>query len=872
MIAILPLFLGLLALLGWLYAGKLAAVPVHSILERWLIYLLIGLTVVSWVGTVLAGMALFRWWWVAGVLLMGGAGLRWIENRTGLPEGEPVQRLQRTPILALVAVALLLIGAGWLYGRPAQDWAIGSDTSAYLLSGAVLARDGSFFFEPQPFWSTFPDSVRTFFYIGSIGQPTRHMLPFYQWTLTDQTLEIGFYPLPKVWIALAAWLLGNAAASWAAPVMGLVSLAALYGLARRSWGALAGIATLLLLGASFPQTWFARQASSEILTQVLFLSALYTAMVARQNAANPQLAKRLALWSGLALSALSLVRVEGPLLIIGAASLLLLGWQQRPSPDSTWLRTWIWTVGLASMVGTLLSAVVARHYILGVAILSLTPRLVPFFLAGVLVLVSGGLLIHARWKANPAEVRATLTHAARMMPRLVAGLWFAWALFAAWRLSHSAWGETLPGWVMLYWSVPLTVVSVAGIIWLTGQPQRRAIAAPELLPLWALGGALLCLYTANHYVTPVHPWAVRRLVAVALPALALGAAGLLVGVQKALWERLSRRVGDVAKWCTVGLVVLLSLAGGYIVAQPTLPLAAHEEGRGFLEQLERFAERFPPGSLLLWDNGGISRALTAPMELLLGQPSLVVYQASGENATAEIDRLIESALSDGREVYFIATDGNLGWHPQRWRLASQGASVIAAPILYQPTGRLPNASDLTERRFWLDVYRILPAESDASARLDGVFQTPMGAGSYPYLRSGFHGWDKGVTDGIVRWTNGDALLTLPWPGDDVQAMADFCLVVQLAAGRPEAEPAAWLAIEVEGAVVYAAQLDKAFAPTTLSIPVIGAQNRGLPELELRLRSSTFDAGLYWEQRDRRTLGVLVYGVRIAPLSECATAH
>ena len=238
-----------------------------------------------------------------------------------------------------------------------------------------------------------------------------------------------------------------------------------------------------------------------------------------------------------------------------------------------------------------------------------------------------------------------------------------------------------------------------------------------------------------------------------------------------------------------------------------------------------------------------------------------------------VDDLIERALSEDRPVYLVITDGDLAWWPERWQFVNQGARRIDTTVVRACVGRPPNATDIFERSFWLDLYDILPTDEGVGGQAASRWpKVSTGPGSYPYLRGGFYGWDQGVDGRIARWTRGAGLVVLPWPGDDVAVDVDFCLQIDVAGGRPAEEEAPRLVVEVEGVALFNEALSKDYASRRLTIPVRSLHNQNAPDLEIRLLSGTWNPSEYTEHRDQRELGVLLYGIELAPLGECVSGR
>jgi len=869
---ILPVLVASALGLGRLLAGPLVRAPMHSFLERCLLYWLLGVIAFSWVGTVLAGLGLFRWWLVLATLL---ALVGWVRSRKGSEASRqpPKAHICITPPGAQAVLVLMIVGAGWLFARPAESYFVMDDAAVYTIGGIVLARTGSLFFQPECVWTASPAFLRQFFYVDPFGLLSRHFGPLFQWTLSRETLEIGFLPLPKVWIGLVTWLFGPGRATWAAPFFGLTGLVVLYVLMRRLTGWEAALAAVGLLGVSLPQVWFARYPISDVLAQVLLLGGVYLAVLARQNAHDAPMAERFAVWSALSLAALTVVRYEGVALVATLAVLLLMGWPREALRRHGFARMWLVVLAVAGTFGLGLGVGVARRYMLAATLVSLTPDIQRAVLGALLAVALGGYLLWHRWHAKPEVVRRLGIGLRRFLPLAVGGVWMLWALMALWHLLSRDWGSSLAGWLVQYWTRPGVALGTVGAIWLLYR-QRREVDRPELVALFGLAALLLLLFSANPLVTPLHPWAMRRLVPVVMPALAMGVSGLLgEGMVRGGWTQLVGGHKRMLRWVGAWMGTACLLVQAFAIGQRSYPILLHHELKGFWSQLREIADGLPPDAVLLFDNGDVAKGLTQALELLFGHPSLSLRQTPVGEGEVVVDELIERALSEDRPVYLVITDGDLAWWPERWQFVSQGARRIDTTVVRACEGRPPNATDIFERSFSLDPYEILPRDEGVGGQ--AAIRWPKvsaGPGSYPYLRGGFYGWDLGVDGQIARWTNGAGLVMLPWPGEDSAAHADFCLRIAVAGGRPEDEEAPRLVVEVEGVALLNEALSKDYAPRRLTIPVRSLHNQNAPDLEIRLVSGTWNPSEYTEHRDQRELGVLLYGIELAPVAECVSGR
>lgn len=870
---ILPALLVLALVLGGIIAGRLRHLKTHSLSERAFLWTAVGVVTISWVGVLAATLDLF-YKPVVSLSLSVIAFIAWFRRRQNRRSSDsssahtpntlpPAKHVAPTPLPVRILIVIFLCAAAVLYARPAESFFLADDSAVYTIGGVLLARTGSLVARPEVFWKTTEDFVHQFMAIDPFLMTSRHFGPFYQWTANQTSIEIGFLPLPKVWIALAAWLSGPGYANWATPFFGVLGLAALYSLIRRLLGWQAGVASIVLLGLSLPQVWFARYPLSEVYTQFFLLTGLYLAVLARQNAMDFHLSRQLALWSALSLAALTVVRFEAILFLVVITAFLLMGWRQVTPNLTVFVRPWLLTLAVATLYGLFISIGLARHYFLAQSLATLGPDQVRI---GLIVLIFLGGICLVIWRRRAMLGRAAV-HLSAWPVWTNIGLWVACTILIIWQLLTRDWSKTLSGWLVQYWTLPGMISGGMGLGWLlyrdqSQQHQGDKSRYPELIALIGLGLLLLIGYLMNPAVNPVHPWAMRRLVPVVLPVLALGAGGLLAGgIALSRYLTYQSKRLQPGRWALISSLVALFFLQSHTIARVSWPLWAHQEMKGLYRQFGSIAERLPPDAILIFDNGQVGERLTQAFEFVFDRPALSVRSTPASTTESQIDRLIEAVHNRGRRVFFVFTDGTLQWWPERWELISQGASKIETVLLRPVQGRPPNASDIINRTLWLDLYEILPAAEDTPAP-DLPITVPIGAGSYPYFRAGFENWELTAAGEPIRWTTGDGHVLLPWPENADGYLSDLCLILQVAGGRPIEGERALLDISMENQQIFSGVLPPGFEVQTLQIPVHKVRNNNDPGLEIALHSNT------WNPDGNRVLGILVHGMTLTTAAAC----
>jgi hypothetical protein len=818
-----------------------------------------GVIALSVAGILLAVLGLFR---PAALLALALAALVarvWFLRRQETALWRQAFPSTRSLLTWRVAATLAAFCAlAWLYARPAEAFLLIDDASVYTLGGLALARTGWLWTKLDAVWPVTADLQRSLFQFNPSGMVTRHFGSFYQYTFGQQVLEIGFLPLPKVWAAISVWLFGAPWAGLGAPLFGVLSVATFWRLARRSLGRWGGAVAAIALAIALPEVWYAHYPISEIYAQALVVAGLWLLGQA-YTAADQASARPLAIASALALALLTLVRFEAALMLAPlAAAVWWLAKARHPRADRL-PRIWLITLCAATIVGGGFALVTSRYYLFDQTLGTASPRAMRLLLALLLaVLALAALTIRAR-RRYPLPFQRT-GELLRRHPRRGAAL--AWAPALAVGLIHgltTPWGTSLPHWLVQYLTPSGLALALAGLLlYLLARPNEEDGSLDIALLLAAAPFA--ALYALRPMVVPVHPWALRRLVPLVLPALALGWGALAQAGQRLVQRLRQTSPAPRRPWLAAAALVVLTMAQLLLLWRVTAPLAAHREMAGLWEDLAALDRLLPPNAVVLCDNGDLGHALAPTIELALDRPTLALTAPRDDHDRAVIAGLLAAAQAQGRPAVLIYTDGDLVWGVPGWGLRPYGAQVWHLPRLGRVVGRPPTAGDLSLAQLSLDIYALVPsAETAQPAGATGLFELPLASGSRPYLASGFYPAED--ADGqAFRWTADKSELALPWPSQ--ASPATFCLRLHLAGGRPPDEPPAQLEVIAEGQRVYEVTLGYDYAPVVLDIPIASLSDIGEPGLELELQVNPWSPSNHGSA-DPRALGVALYGLTLA---------
>jgi hypothetical protein len=375
----------------------------------------------------------------------------------------------------------------------------------------------------------------------------------------------------------------------------------------------------------------------------------------------------------------------------------------------------------------------------------------------------------------------------------------------------------------------------------------------------------------QHYI-----YILRRFVPITYPALSLGMAYALVALAAAgvaRWPSTPRLLGAGLLGAAMALGAL-QLAFFVVTNRP---IFFHTEYRGAVAQLNALARQFRPGSDVLLLRGGapihaqardIPDLVATPLRFAYGLDAFAVKSARPGNYAADLALQADHWRAEGREVYLLLSASGGSFALPGFDLEPAGAFTLDLPEFEQLTDQKPrNVSRLT---LPFAIYRLVPGAPGVVA----TPEPPLLPDAFAAQVSGFYRPEATPAGRAYIWTNGDAILRLPWPAGATASEVGL----ELSAGERPAhlgparvclsalpETSLWPA--TTGAPVELGCFAVNGEPGTYRVRLDPARLPPAPTGALLLRL----AGPSWiparedpRQNDRRDLGVQVFGVGVAP--------
>jgi hypothetical protein len=358
----------------------------------------------------------------------------------------------------------------------------------------------------------------------------------------------------------------------------------------------------------------------------------------------------------------------------------------------------------------------------------------------------------------------------------------------------------------------------------------------------------------------------RRYIPQVYPALCLGIAYALVWI--ADWRRGQSTINHQQSKAGAFLAAALGLVLVGFLAVTNWAIYRHVEYGGALAQLETIAGRFGSRDVLLLHSGSRDEPdlVATPLRFAFGVDAFTIKSTQPERYAQQIARYIRRWQDQGRTVYMIfGASGGMG----------------LPGLHYAPAGRialqhLEEFEQLTDQKphnvqdFNLDfaVYRLEAGDAASAA------PAAIAIDNYAAQLRGFYRPER-IAGVDLAWTQGDALLRLPWPrggGPRTMALklAGGARPASVAAGRaclefwPEANDRFEPPADIRGSL-GCFDLHEQMAEYMLTIDPRVYPGQSAGAMLLRIRSDTWTpAKADPAQIDRRALGVQFGGLTISP--------
>jgi len=804
----------------------------------------VGVTIFAgWLSVILASFNLFSAWLIALALLIAAALILWKNRPFRLRSFSAATRYE-------LALGVLLLGSAVVYFRPHEYVLGGSDAGTYMNIAVTAARTGQFVVHDE--WPAFLNSAPE---VTLREQPaynlTRH-LQFVGYYLDDadpSRVIPQFFPFHPMLLALGVSLGGVWGGLLVTPLWGVLSLAAVYFVTRKLFGAPLALLASTLLALTPTHIYFARYPTTEPLTLLLVFSALLAFQMLWDDRAA---GARWGVFGGAALGAALLTRIDLPVVLIlfGVALIAV-------RVNRQWSRGWTWFA--------LVLAVFIVHLSLDVVLINW-----PYFwntYSGVLriltnssaLLVVGALgvigivgLSVIAWRKRWSH---TMLRSSSFSPRVRQGLaagviaLSAYAYVVRPLLEPIRMATSWPGnvqfpildgqnWVRIGWYItPLgTVLATLGLAWLARRGTLRRLSL-----FLAVGVLTIVQYVYNIFNTPYHIYAMRRYVPIVLPVLMIFIAVAL----GTIWRTPRRR----ARWVAGGLTAIL-LVGLIYQSRFVLPM---REFYGAVDQLTALNARLLPGSIVIMSESSESALpdnFGVPLRYMFGH-AVATIRSDDASAGEFLSRLLARAAIEARPVQLIAINPIAPVVRSSVQLQPRGVFDMRLHTLQSTFYDYPSA-DQSVYYGWeiYDVFR-----PNLTSIVTRPITIDVGTLDTAYIRSGFHSKET-LPDGTsARWTQAEAVIDVP-----MSATGPLSITVRALTFRPAQSPASPVSVWLDDQVL--GEFTPGETWQTYSFSGLARPSNGTSSL--RFKTTTFNPQQLRFSTDNRDLGFMLDQIGLAP--------
>lgn len=342
------------------------------------------------------------------------------------------------------------------------------------------------------------------------------------------------------------------------------------------------------------------------------------------------------------------------------------------------------------------------------------------------------------------------------------------------------------GWYLSPLGVALGIVGFA--LWCWRGLDRRS----WLFLLVGLLGTFFYIRQTYGTSDQTYIYILRRFVPIAYPTFSLAIAYALAGkgrMENGEWRRSNNTLfsrGSQAYWLVARFRwVVAALLVAFFVWTGR-PLAQHTEYAGAIEQLETLANRFEPDDILLFRGGGptygafrdVPDLITTPLHFIYGLDALTVKSSEPGNYAALLARQVQHWQQQGRTVYMVLSASGGDFVLPGFRLQLVGHTTLDLPEFEQLTNQKPR--NVSRLMLPLALYML---QADSQPDRISVQQPPIAANDFAAQVQGFylaeHSSAPHPDNASYAWTDGDALLRIPWREGEQPAG----LSIQLAGGE-----------------------------------------------------------------------------------------
>lgn len=627
-----------------------------SLIERIFLKVLGSILITGWVGLVLAEMGHFSLMLILTLLLIFDI-LLIILLHIDLMNSFKYE-FNNTDFNKPTLIFVIIIAISLVLFLPPYEWIIGGmDPGVYVNIGVNIAKTGSIYSYDALIASLDISVLDQFLLIWHCGYPVQSP-GFYITDISTGQITPQFLYLWPAWIAIFYSLMGLKGSLLATSFFAVMSIVAFFSLTKLLSNTHIGLLASLLLSISYAQIFFAKYPASEMLSQFLLMSALYTFFIF--NRTND---RYFGLISSLCFGGFLLNRIDSVLILIPIVIYLLYLYVNNKSN-----RNWYYFVIplIILLIHTAITLYFISHNYLFMTFPVVQSSIIHQFIILLLSLMAGAVIVK-RVKFENINPNYTLSAKYILIVLTISFVLIYYFITPDENISSN--NHNL---IKLSWYIGNTFglfLALLGIVLTIYKKFNK-----ETFFIFLILAIYSLFYIPNAMMTPDHPAWARRFLPVIIPISILFIAFAIDHV---------RNINIHGKRIAIFLAVLLIA----ININQDIYLVNYIEYENVISGTSELSGFFDDNDILIFDYNDLALKFAAPMTYIFDKNVIVAWNLSDNTKTLESQIL--KWLDAGYDIFYIS--------PSEDRLDSfsiinstyRKEYILTFPELNRSTGYLP---------------------------------------------------------------------------------------------------------------------------------------------------------------------------------------
>ena len=725
-------------------------------------------------------------------------------------------------ILILIAVVLFFHPAEFIYGN--------ADAGVYVSTGVNIVKTGSILIHDSLLGNTSDYFYESFTMKGGQYSPWSKFAGFYVIDSDSGIIAPQFLHLHPTWIAIFYSIFGLKTGLFVTPLFGLLGILSIYFAGKTIFNRQIGFIAAFILSINILQIWFSRYPTSEVLTQFLFFSGIYT--LAKNKDLN---SKYLWLLSALSFGELFLTRVDVIFLlfvIFGFISYYYVIGKLNKS-----VLFFIIPFLILLFQSSVHALYFSKPYVYDVFSTIFSTKII-------LIVAIAAISTTAFITLGKNLVRKYLLHELLRNQKYIKILFInifillgIYALF--FRANTTDYQEIMMygniirtyneenlvrlGWYLTNIIIVLGIFGCVNLIW-DRWDQRTSV-------FLMIGIIYTLFYIYDIRNNPHQIYAMRRYLPVVVPSFILWSSYLLYEIK------------NVEKYGRLVFILIISLLMISYLYSDTLVIN-HVEYQGAIDQLDTLSKFFPDNSVVIY-TGAAGAFVATPMQYIYDIDSLALRRSF--NKTTMVDAT-SRWMADDKNVYLFSSGEDLGiFESLYFTLISNG--MVSTPVLEHSYEHRPSEIKTDIVPYW--IYKI-----EKLNKTDGFCFLDIGYDDYGRI-DGFYGSELNE-EVSYRWTSKSSAVYLP-----MDSLKNNSIALRMGAFRPVNIPAkADVIVYIDGTAIGNLSVGNDFNLYNIHVPSNFSTNENHIKLTIETVNAWKPSEVLMDSKDSRELGVIVDWVRI----------